>query len=124
MNKVIEVGRLTEDITLRKTASGVSVCNFTLAVPRKTKGETDFIKFSAWSGLAEFLEKYVCKGCRIAISGRISTRSYKDKDDRTIHITEVVAEEADPIDWKSDKQKTDDELDGFVNDLDDLFGGE
>ena len=95
LNKVILMGRLTKDPELRHTTSDKPVASFTLAVDRGyKKGEVDFINCVAWRGTAEFVSKWFTKGQLVAVSGRLSTRTYKDKDGNNRTVTEVVADEA------------------------------
>ncbi len=98
MNKVILMGRFTRDPEMRQTGQGTSVVSFTLAVDRRMAREgqqsADFVSCVAWSKLAEFICKYFQKGSMIAISGRLQTRTYDDKDGKRQYVTEVVAEEA------------------------------
>ena len=95
MNNCSFIGRLTAEPELKTTQSGLSVCSFTLAVPRpKVKDKTDFIRFVAWRQTAEFITKYFHKGNRIAIAGTLTSRSY-EKDGKTLTINEVVVEDAD-----------------------------
>ena len=97
MNKVILIGRLTADPELRKTASDVSVSNYTLAVKRAySKGgeaQTDFIDCVTWRGGADFAGKYLKKGMQIAIVGKIETRNWEDKNGNKRKAVEVKAEE-------------------------------
>ena len=97
MNRIVLVGRLTKDPELRFTQSNKAVATFTIAVNRNFKnanGETeaDFINIVAWGKQAKTIKQYVFKGHQIGIDGRIQTRNYKDNQDRTIYVTEVVAE--------------------------------
>lgn len=93
MNEVNLVGRVTKDIELRSTQNGKSVASFYLAINRKSKdGGTDFVPCVAWDKIAELLEKYIGKGDRIGVSGRINTRTYEDKNQKRIYTTEVVVE--------------------------------
>lgn len=100
MNKVILKGRLTSDVELRQTASGVSVARATLAVNRnfkdKESGEyqTDFISLQAWRNNAEFLAKYTCKGQEILVEGSLQTGKYQDKNhsDVTHYTTDVIVD--------------------------------
>ena len=96
MNKVCLVGRITADPVLRKTNSGISVANFTLACNKiKKKDEeqqADFIKCQAWKGSADFLSKYVRMGALLEVEGRIQTRHYEDQSNHIVNITEVVCE--------------------------------
>lgn len=96
MNRVVLIGRLTKDPELRQSQGGKSFCSFTLAVDRrKTEGqqEADFIRCKAFSKTADNLAKYMSKGKLIAVSGSISTGSYKDKNGQTVYTTDVLAQE-------------------------------
>jgi single-strand DNA-binding protein len=94
MNLVVLMGRVTSDIEVKKTPSGVSVARFNVAVDRPSKqGEekkTDFISVVAWRGTADFVGKYFTKGQMIAIEGTIQTGSY-EKDGITRYTFDVVA---------------------------------
>lgn len=95
INKVILMGRLTRDPELRNTASGTSVCNFTVAVD-DGYGEnrsTSFINCVAWGKSAEFVSNYFSKGKMIIVIGRIQTRTWDGQDGRKNYSTEVVASE-------------------------------
>jgi len=101
MNTSVLQGNITKDIELMKTASGVSVCKFTIAVTRPyKKDETDFIRVTAWRKTAELISEYFRKGSKILIRGWIRTDSYDDKDGKKVYTTEVIAEEFDFIDKK------------------------
>ena len=103
MNSVNISGRLTKDPEIRKTASGKSVCSFTLAVDKKMSREqkeqakqngdptADFISCVAWNHDADYLSTYGQKGNLVEISGRLQSRSYDDKDGKRVYVTEVVA---------------------------------
>lgn len=105
MNKVILIGRLTKDPELRFTTSNTAVCQFSIAVDRKYKSEgqptADFINIVAWRSTAEFVSKYFNKGSRIAIVGQIQTRNYDDKDGKKVYVTEVIADEVEFCESKS-----------------------
>lgn len=109
-NKVILGGRLTSDIELKQTPSGVSVCSFSLAINRKYSKEneqqSDFINCVAWRGTAEFISKYFCKGSALCIVGSIQTRSWTDNSNQKRYATEVVVDEAMFVDGKNDSQGT------------------
>ena len=100
MNKVILMGRLTRDPEVRYSQgdSASAVARYTLAVDRRFRrdgdGQTaDFIGCVAFGRAAEFAEKYLRKGTKIVVSGRIQTGSYTNKDGQTVYTTEVVAED-------------------------------
>lgn len=111
MNKTILIGRLTKDPEVRYSngANGsTAVARYTLAVDRKFKQEgqqsADFINCIAFGKLGEFAEKYLHKGVKIAIVGRIQTGSYKNKDGNTVYTTDVVVEEQEFCESKSSNQ--------------------
>ncbi len=110
MNKVVLVGRLTKDPELKYTQGGDAVATFTLAVNRNFKNkdgkyDADFINIVVWRKQAENAANYLAKGRQAAVSGRIQTRTYKDKDDKTIYVTEVVADEVQFLDKKDSSNK-------------------
>lgn len=96
MNKVILIGRLTADPDIRHTQSGKCVASYRMAVDRPFKSdgqpEADFISCVAWGKSGEFCQKYLHKGMKIAVEGRIQTRTYDDKDGRKVYVTEVIVE--------------------------------
>ena len=107
MNKVIEIGRLVKDPEIRYSQGANTTCvaRYTLAVDRKFKQEgqptADFINCIAFGKLGEFAEKYLHKGTKIAVTGRIQTGSYKNKDGNTVYTTDVVVEEQEFCESKS-----------------------
>ena len=99
MNKVILVGRLTRDPEVRYSQgeNTMAIARYTIAVNRRFKREgdpeADFIRCVVFGRAAEFAEKYFRQGLRIAISGRIQTGSYTNKEGVKVYTTEVVVEE-------------------------------
>jgi single-strand DNA-binding protein len=92
MNKAILIGRITKDLELKASASGMSYLSFTLAVNRRGKDkEADFITCKAFSKTAEFINTYMSKGRQIAVEGRIQTGSY-DKDGAKVYTTDVICD--------------------------------
>lgn len=106
LNKAILGGRLTSDVELKLTPTGISVCNFTIAVNRKTgkdkEQQTDFIGCQAWRQTAEFIAKYFHKGSSICVVGSIQTRSWSDQNGNKRYATEVIVDEANFVDGKND----------------------
>lgn len=96
INRVVLIGRLTRSPELRKTKSGVSTTNFTLAVNRRIQSQgqpdADFINCVAWNKVADTIYNNLHKGSLIGIEGRLQTRSYKDHQNQTVYVTEVVCE--------------------------------
>ena len=99
MNKVILMGRLTRDPDIRYSAgeNSMAVARYTLAVDRRFKRDSDqtadFISCVAFGRSAEFAEKYLHQGTKIAISGRIQTGSYTNRDGNKVYTTDVVVED-------------------------------
>ena len=99
MNKVILMGRLTRDPEVRYTQgdNAMAIARYSLAVDRRFKrdGEpdADFINCVAFGKSGEFAEKYLKKGTKIAVVGRIQTGSYTNKDGQKVYTTDVVVEE-------------------------------
>ena len=100
MNKCILIGNLTKDPEITTTSNGVSVCRFTLAVTRRfanSEGErdTDFINIVAWRALADNCHKFIKKGSKVAVVGNNQSRSYDATDGTKRYVTEIVAEEVE-----------------------------
>lgn len=94
MNKTMHTGRLTHTPELKQTPSGVSVCNFTLAVKRpRVKDKTDFLNFVAWRGQAEFLCKYFRKGDPVEVAGVLTSRKYQDGEGKTRTAFDIECDE-------------------------------
>ena len=106
LNKVILGGRITNDVELKQTPSGLGVCSFTIAVARKygKDQQTDFINCVAWRNTAEFIANYFRKGASICIVGNIQTRSWDDKTGKKQYATEVIVDEAMFVDSKAELQ--------------------
>lgn len=111
MNNVSLVGRLVRDPEVRYGQNeSVSVAKFSLAVERRFKrdGEptVDFINCTVFGKSAEFTEKYFRKGMRVAITGRIQTGSYKNKDGQTVFTTEIIVESQEIAQSKSESNES------------------
>ena len=109
LNHIVVMGRLTRDPELRKTASGVSVASFSVAVDRDFsqqdgKKETDFLDVVAWRNTAEFAAKYFAKGRMAIVSGRLQIRNWEDKDGNKRRTAEILAENI----YFGDSKKEDD----------------
>lgn len=129
MNKVVLMGRLTRDPEVRWTQGEKPLClaKYTLAVDRRFKREgeasADFINCTAFGKSAEFTEKYLRKGIKIAVSGRIQTGSYTNKEGQKVYTTEVVVEEQEfaesknsaPQDARHTKPDPMTDTDGFMS---------
>ena len=108
LNHIVVMGRLTRDPELRKTAAGVSVTSFTVAVDRDFsqdgQKETDFLDVVAWRNTAEFAAKYFTKGRMAVISGRLQIRNWEDKEGNKRRTAEILAENI----YFGDSKKEDD----------------
>ncbi len=96
MNKIILIGNVTKDPKLEETASGVSVCKFSIAVNRDYKKdgerETDFFNVVCWREKAEVCAQYLKKGNKAAITGRLENRTYEGNDGVKRTVTDIIAE--------------------------------
>lgn len=110
MNKVILMGRLTADpeVSYAQTQNNMAVARYTLAVDRRIKRENeataDFIRCVTFGKNAEFAEKYLRKGTKIAINGRIQTGSYTNKDNQKVFTTDVIVDEQEFAESKKETQ--------------------
>ena len=107
MNKIILKGRITADIELKTTQSGVEYCSFTIAIDRRVGKEsekvTDFIHCKAWRQTAVFVDKYFSKGKEILLDGGMQVDKYeKDGENRT--YTYVNVNNVEFCGGKSDRQ--------------------
>ena len=105
MNSVTLIGRLCRDPELSYTTTGTAICKFTLAVDRPTRaGEdktADFIRITVFNAQAENSNRYLKKGSKCAVNGRIQTGSYKDRDGKTVSTFDVVANNVEFLDSKT-----------------------
>lgn len=130
MNKVILMGRLTRnpDVRYSQGENAMAVARYTLAVDRRFKkdGDTqtaDFISCVTFGKAAEFAEKYLKQGTKIAITGRIQTGSYTNKDGNKVYTTDVVVEEHEFAESKAASAGSSEDMpmpnpasaDGFMN---------
>lgn len=128
MNKVILVGRLTRDPDVRYSQGeqSMAIARFSLAVDRRFKRDgdnqsADFISCVAFGKTAEFIEKYVHKGTKLVLEGRIQTGSYTNKDGVKVYTTDVVAENVEFAGAKTDsKSAAKESNDDFMNVADGL----
>ena len=131
MNRVTLIGRTTKEPEIRYSQGAEPMCiaKFSLAVDRRIKKEgeqnADFINCVAFKKTAEFIEKYIGKGTKIAVAGHLQSGSYKHKDGYTVYTTDVIVDE---IEFAESKKKDDEDpgrspakdTDGFVPIPDDI----
>lgn len=99
INSVVLMGRLCADPELRTTTTGREVCSIRIAVdrsfvPQGQERQADFINCTAWGATATFINRYFSKGSMIAVTGRIQTRTYEDRDGNRRNAFEVVIDQA------------------------------
>lgn len=97
INKVVLSGNLCKDIELKTTSSGKASLNNTIAVKRDFKNadgeyESDFVNAVFWGNQAEYVDKYLSKGSKIGVVGRLQTRTYENNNGDKVFVTEVVVE--------------------------------
>lgn len=119
MNKAILTGRLGKDPAVKTLTSGSTVANFNLAVQRPFKDrngekDTDWLPIVVWGTQAENCNLYLHKGSKVAVTGRIQTRTYQKADGTTAYITEIVAEDIEYLDSRERAESPqEDTLQGF-----------
>lgn len=127
MNKVILIGRLTNDPEVKYTAGEhpSAIARYRLAVDRRFKreGETnaDFIPCVAFGKGGEFAEKYLKKGTKIAVTGRIQTGSYTNNDGAKVYTTDVIVEDHEFCESKTTNTSSNDNIPTFVPNSPDGF---
>lgn len=109
MNNVSLIGRLTRDPELRYISdSQMAVARFAIAIDRPVRSggekQTDFPNIVAFGKQAENCERFLKKGSRVGIQGRIQTGRYTNKNGDTVYTTEVVANNVQFLDWVNDKK--------------------
>lgn len=120
MNKVIIMGRLTRDPEVRYSQSEnpTAIARYTLAVDRRfhksDEQSADFITCVAFGKSGEFAEKYLKKGTKLVVTGRIQTGSYTDKEGKIVYTTEVVVEDQEFAESKKTNE-TEPADEGFRN---------
>lgn len=111
MNKLTIIGNLTRDPELRTTTTGVSVCDFTVAVNRRTRRDAqsaqpdaDFFRVSAWRERGELCAKYLAKGRKVCVVGPVSVRTYTGSDGNPRASLEVTADEVEFLSSRNDAE--------------------
>lgn len=112
MNKVILMGRLTRDPEVRYSQgeNPTAIARYSLAVDRRIgrteENNVDFINIVAFGKAGEFAEKYLHKGTKVLVTGRIQTGSYTNKDGQKVYTTDVVAEDQEFAESKNSSNGT------------------
>ena len=108
MNSINLIGNICNDVELKTTNNGKSVCRFNLAIKRPfSKDTTDFLPVVCWEGQAEKVSKYCHKGERIGITGVMTTRKYQDKEGKDRTAFEVLANNVQFVEFKKADNNSD-----------------
>lgn len=111
MNKVIVMGRATKDPDITSSTSGSTFARMSIAVDRRFKRdgepEADFFNCTAFSKTAEFIEKYIKKGTKVVISGRLENNDYTNKDGVKVKDIRIIIEEIEFAESKKETNNTD-----------------
>lgn len=124
MNSVQMIGRLTKDPEVRYTDKKLAIARFSIAINRKfNKDETDFFDVTAFGKTGELVEKYVKKGSKIGIVGRLQMDSYENKNGDKVKAVKIIADEIEFLDSKredSPKEEPPKSDESFVEIPDDI----
>lgn len=121
MNKVIEMGRLTRDPEISSSNSGTTFARFSIAVDRRFKKEgepdADFFNCTAFGKTAEFVEKYLQKGTKVLVTGRLQNNNYTNKDGQKVYDVRIMVEEMEFAESKKDNSQSTQDTQGtdFLN---------
>lgn len=121
MNKVIEMGRLTRDPEISSSTSGTTFARFSIAVDRRFKKEgepdADFFNCTAFGKTAEFVEKYLQKGTKVLVTGRLQNNNYTNKEGQRVYDVRIMVEEMEFAESKKDNSQSAQDTQGsdFLN---------
>lgn len=119
MNKVILIGNLASDPEAHTTQSGISQSAFRIAVQRRYSNkdgvrEADFFPVVAWRQTADFCNKYLTKGRKVAVEGTLQTRSWEAQDGSKRYVTEIIADTVEALTRAEDAPREAAKADDFV----------
>lgn len=111
MNKIFLIGRLCRDVEMSYSTNGnnTAVARYTLAVNRPYKNgaqEADFIRCIAFGKTAELADRYLAKGMKIAVEGRIQTGSYTNREGQKVYTTDVIVERQEFLEKRADNSQS------------------
>lgn len=109
LNKVFLIGNLTKDAELTETASGISVCRFSIGVarPYTQDGErvTDFFECTAWRGTAEAIAKSCKKGHKVCVTGSVQTRTFEDNNGNKRKVFDIIVQDVEFLTPKAESSE-------------------
>ena len=110
MNKIIMMGRLARDPEISSSTSGTTFARYSIAVDRKFKKEgepdADFFNCSSFGKQAEFVEKYLKKGTKVVVTGRLQNNNYTNKDGQKVYDVRIMVEEIEFAESKSESSNS------------------
>lgn len=119
MNKVIMMGRLVKDPEISSSASGTTFARYSIAVDRKFKSDNgpdaDFFNCSSFGKQAEFVEKYLKKGTKVVVSGRLENNNYTNKEGHKVYDVKIVVEDVEFAESKGSGQTQQNTTTNFLN---------
>lgn len=119
MNKVILMGRLTKDPEIAASSTGTTFARYSIAVDRKFKREgepdADFFNCTSIGKQGEFVEKYLKKGTKILVTGRLQNNNYTNKEGHKVYDVRVITEEVEFAESKGSQQQTQNDVTNFLN---------
>lgn len=117
LNKSVFMGRLTKDVELRYSSGEkqTAVARYTVAVDRGAEEGADFINCVAFGSRAEFADKYLRRGTKVVVTGKIRTGSYTNREGVRIPTFEIIVEEQHFAESKNKEGRNDSSMEGFMN---------
>jgi single-strand DNA-binding protein len=119
MNKIILMGRLCKDPEISRSTSGTTIARYSIAVDRKFKKEggptADFFNITSFGKQAEFVQKWLKKGTKIVLSGRIENETYTNKEGHKVTTSTVLPDEVEFAESKGETKETKADVTDFVN---------
>lgn len=110
MNKVILMGRLTREPEVSSSTSGTTFARFSIAVDRKFKKEgdpdADFFNCTSFNKQAEFVERYLKKGTKVVVTGRLQNNNYTNKDGQKVYDVRIMVEEIEFAESKNSSESS------------------
>ena len=106
LNNAVLIGNLVRDPEVKVTSNGKANCKLTLAINRTVGEGVDYPQVNVWGKQAENCGKYLKKGSKVAIEGSISTSKYKNRDDKMVYVTDILAHHVEFLDSRKSETTT------------------
>lgn len=120
MNRVTLIGRIVNDLEVKKTANDISVVSFTVAVSRDRKDEngnypSDFFNVVAWRQTADYMGRTMAKGTLVGVDGKLTTRKYTNNEGRNVQVVEIVANEVQKLTFNKKEEEKEEPKEEFTS---------